>query len=437
MLTKEQNDLVTQTDAGTPCGDLLRRYWQPAALTEELTDHRAAKAVRLMGEDLVLFRDEKGDYGLVSRACPHRGADLAYGRLEDGGLRCPFHGWLFDVKGKCLEMPAEPLDSNFHTKVTLKSYPCEERNGIIFAYMGPGEPPALPSFDCYTAPDSHTFAFKGYLECNWLQVVEVGIDPSHASYLHRYLDENEIDYGLQFGGTSGDSDLSVTSVLRNFDRPEINVVPEDFGLRIITTREINPETMHVRVTNMVFPNAVTIPMTKDMCITQWHVPIDDTHSWWYCIFTDFHNEVDKETMREQRLELYTLPDYKPRINMRNDYGYDPEEQRNETYTGMGRDINVHDQWAVESAGPIFDRSQEHLGSADKAITAFRKLLLQSIEENQAGKTPPVVLNGAQADAFTGPMAIDTVASMTNWQDEWQAHDRTKRGKSPWANQNPI
>ena len=281
------------------------------------------------------------------------------------------------------------------------------------------------------------FAFKGYLECNWLQVVEVGIDPSHASYLHRYLDENEIDYGLQFGGTSGDSDLSVTSVLRNFDRPEINVVPEDFGLRIITTREINPETMHVRVTNMVFPNAVTIPMTKDMCITQWHVPIDDTHSWWYCIFTDFHNEVDKETMREQRLELYTLPDYKPRINMRNDYGYDPEEQRNETYTGMGRDINVHDQWAVESAGPIFDRSQEHLGSADKAITAFRKLLLQSIEENQAGKTPPMVLNGAQADAFTGPMAIDTVASMTNWQDEWQAHDRTKRGKSPWANQNPI
>lgn len=437
MLSAEHNELITQTTADTPGGQLLRRYWQPAALTEELTDERAAKAVRLLGEDLVVFRDDQGRYGLVGRQCPHRGADLAYGRLEDGGLRCPFHGWLFDVGGKCLEQPAEPAGSTFHTKIQATSYPCEARNGIIFAYLGPGEPPAMPDFDCYTAPESHTFAFKGYLECNWLQVVEVGLDPSHASFLHRYLKDHDPEYGLQFGGKSGNSDLAMTAVLRDYDCPDIDVSNTDFGMRIVTTREISPETTHVRVTNMVFPNAITIPMTNDMCITQWHVPIDDTHAFWYCIFTAFDKPVDKQAMRDQRLELYTLPDYKPRVNKANGYGFDPEEQRTETYTGMGHDINVHDQWAVESPGPIFDRTAEHLGSADKAITTYRKLLIQSIEDVQAGETPPLVLRGNEAGKFRGPMAIDTTAPAESWQDDWQTLDREKRRASDWADDQAI
>lgn len=187
MMSAEQNDLLTRVEGDRPAGALLRRYWQPAALVDELPAERPIRNVRLFGEDLVLFRDEAGSYGLIDRHCPHRGADLCFGRLEDGGLRCPFHGWLFGADGQCLEMPAEPADSNFHKKIRTTAYPCVERSGIIFTYMGPGDPPALPDFDCFIAPDDYTFAFKGLIECNWLQAVEVGIDPAHASYLHRFL----------------------------------------------------------------------------------------------------------------------------------------------------------------------------------------------------------------------------------------------------------
>jgi phthalate 4,5-dioxygenase len=169
MLSAEQNDRITRTGADRPAGKLLRRYWQPAALVDELDGERPIKAIRLLGEDLVIYRDDKGRYGLLGRGCPHRGTDLAHGRLEDGGLRCAFHGWLFDTEGKCLETPAEPDGSNLCRNIRQKAYPVVERNGILFAYMGEGPPPEFPHFDCFVAPDTHTFAFKGMIDCNWLQ----------------------------------------------------------------------------------------------------------------------------------------------------------------------------------------------------------------------------------------------------------------------------
>jgi len=173
----------------------MRRYWQPVALVDELTGNRPVKPVRLLGEDLVIFKDDNGRYGLIGRRCPHRGTDLAYGRLENGGLRCAFHGWLFDVAGKCLETPAEPADSNLCANVRQKAYPVVEKSGILFAYLGPGDPPALPHFDCFVAPDSHTFAFKGMIDCNWLQSLEVGIDPVHTSFLHRFFHDEDPSQG--------------------------------------------------------------------------------------------------------------------------------------------------------------------------------------------------------------------------------------------------
>ena len=156
MLSAEQNDLITRTGPGTPAGALMRRYWQPAALVDELLGNRPVKPVRLLGENLVLFRDEQGRYGLIERACPHRGTDLAFGRLEDGGLRCAFHGWLFDVTGQCLETPAEPEGSRLCANIRQKAYPVVEKSGILFAYLGPGEPPEFPHFDCFVAPgDAH------------------------------------------------------------------------------------------------------------------------------------------------------------------------------------------------------------------------------------------------------------------------------------------
>ena len=435
MLSAEQNDRITRTGPDKPAGKLLRRYWQPAALVDELDDKRPIKPVRLLGEDLVIFRDDKGRYGLLGRGCPHRGTDLAYGRLENGGLRCAFHGWLFDAEGKCLETPAEPDGSNLCRNIRQKAYPVVERNGILFAYMGEGAPPEFPHFDCFVAPDTHTFAFKGMIECNWLQSLEVGIDPAHTSFLHRFFHDEDPNqgYGKLFRDTSIDSEMPMTQIMREFPRPRIEVEPTDFGLRILTLREISTKNMHVRVTNLMFPNAFILPMSREMTITQWHVPIDDTRHYWYAIFTSFGAPVNKDEMRRQRLELYELPDYIPRKNKSNNYGYDPHEQEHDTYTGMGADINVHDQWACESMGVIADRTQEHLGASDKAIAAYRRLLRQALDALDKGDKPPMIFDAASAKTVTGPAAIDGIGPTDDWQGYWQRTDANKRSAASWAN----
>jgi phenylpropionate dioxygenase-like ring-hydroxylating dioxygenase large terminal subunit len=435
MLSAEQNDLITRTGPGMPAGVLMRRYWQPAALVDELAGNRPVKPVRLLGENLVLFRDEQGRYGLIERACPHRGTDLAFGRLEDGGLRCAFHGWLFDVTGRCLETPAEPDGSPLAANIRQKAYPVREKSGILFAYLGPGEPPEFPHFDCFVAPGSHTFAFKGLIDCNWLQSFEVGIDPAHTSFLHRFFHDEDPTrgYGKLFRDKSIDSEIPMTRLMREHPRPQIEVEPTDFGMRIVTLRRISDAHTHVRVTNLVFPHTFVIPMSSEMTITQWHVPIDDVRHYWYAIFTSFGAPVDKDEMRRQRLELYQLPDYAPRKNKSNDYGFDPHEQAHDTFTGMGADINVHDQWACESMGPIADRTREHLGQSDKAISAYRRILRAAIEAAGQGSNPPMVLDSAEAARLTGPAAIDGIGPTDGWQAYWRATDATRRKASSWAN----
>lgn len=434
MISAEQNDLITRVGPNAPAGKLLRRYWQPVALVEELEGKRPLKAVRLMGQDFVLFRDEQGQLGLLDRDCPHRGADLAFGRIEDGGLRCPFHGWLFDVKGTCLETPAEPEGSKLCSRIKQSAYPVVEKSGIVFAYIGEGEPPAFPDFDCFVAPGSHTFAFKGLWECNWLQALEVGMDPAHASFLHRFFeDENTAEsYGKQFRGASLNSDLPITKVLREYDRPDISVEDKPYGIQLTSLRKLSEEETHVRVTNVVFPQAFVIPMSTEMTISQWHVPVDDHHCYWYAIFTSFAGPVDKQQMREQRLQTIELPGYTSRRNKRNNYGHSEHEQLTQTYTGMGLDINVHDQWACESMGPIQDRTREHLGTTDKAIIAYRRMLVKAIESTQAGASAPMLLNAEQASALTGPPSVDGVGRTNDAQSFCREADTARRRQSSWA-----
>ena len=435
MISAEQNDLMTRVGPNAPAGKLLRRYWQPVALADELAGERPVRPVRLMGQDFVLFRDEHGKLGLLDRDCPHRGADLAYGRVEDGGLRCPFHGWLFDASGNCLQTPAEPEGSRLCGAIKQKSYPVVERAGIIFAYLGEGEPPAFPAFDCFVAPDSHVFAFKGLFECNWLQALEVGIDPAHASYLHRFFEDEDTSesYGKQFRGASADSQMPITKVLREFDRPSIDVQPAPFGLRLTALRELSDQQTHVRVTNVVFPQAFVIPMSAEMTISQWHVPVDDENCYWYAIFTSFTGPVNKQQMRDQRLELYELPDYVSRKSRRNNYGYDVQEQNTQTYTGMGMDINVHDQWAVESQGRIQDRTREHLGTTDKGISAYRRLLVKAIEANLAGEQELLMqLDAEQAAQLSGPPSIDGISDVAGVPTYCEVADRKRREGSDWA-----
>ena len=440
MTTHEQNMRMTRVGAEQPAGKLLRRYWQPVALIEELEDLRPVRPVKLMGQDFVLFRDEQGRYGLLDRDCPHRGADLAFGRPEDGGLRCPFHGWLFDVQGNCLQTPAEPENSRLCQRIKQKSYPVVLKSGILFAYLGEGAPPAFPDLDCFVAPDSHVFAFKGHMACNWLQALEVGIDPAHASFLHRFFEDEDpnANYGRQFRANSADSDMPMTRVLREFERPVIEVERTDYGMRLIALRELSDKNTHVRVTNLLFPQAFNIPLSAEMTITQWHVPVDDVNCYWYAIFTSFAGPVDKQQMRAQRLELYTLPDYIPRLNKSNNYGFNALEQRTQTYTGMGNDINVHDQWAVESQGPIQDRTREHLGSTDKAIINYRSMLMKAIEQAEAGRERPLmVLDADQARAIRGPITVDDIAPTASWQAYWREADARKRAAAPWQVPAPL
>ena len=434
MMSAQENDLITRIGPGTPCGSLMRRYWQPAALVDELEGPRPVKPVRLLGENLVLFRDEQGRYGLLHRHCPHRGADLAFGRRENGGLRCSFHGWLFDVTGQCLETPAEPESSPLCRNIKQPSYPVVARSGVLWTFMGTGEPPAFPSFDCFVAPDAYTFAFKGLWECNWLQALEVGIDPAHASYLHRFFEDEDRSkgYGKQFRDASTDSDMPMTQVMREHGRPNIEVEPTDYGLRILTTRELGDDKTHVRVTNQIFPHAISIPLSQEMMLTQWHAPVDDENCYWYTVFTSFGQPVDKAQMRAQRLEVYELPDYRSKKNRSNDYGFDPHEQEHKTYTGMGDDINVHDQWAVESQGRIQDRTREHLGSSDKAISAYRRLLKKSIDQVKKGEQPVLAVGAAEAARLRGPLTIDGISANDRMATYAVDTDRRRRERAQWA-----
>ncbi len=434
MISAEQNELMTRVGPGTPAGKLLRSYWQPVALVDEMQGPRPVKAVRIFSENFVLFRDEKGRYGLLDRHCPHRGADLAYGRLEDGGLRCAFHGWLFDVAGRCLQTPAEPEGSRLCEHVRQRSYPVVEKSGILFAYLGAGEPPAFPHFDCFVAPEAYTFAFKGYWDCNWLQALEVGIDPAHASWLHKFFEDEDpaASYGRQFRGLPADAEVPISKLLREHDRPEIRVEKTDYGMRLHTLRRISDAQTHIRVTNILFPQAFVIPMNAEITISQWHVPVDDTGTYWYAIFTSFGAPVDKDTMREQRLKTYPAPDYRPVHGRHDDWGFDADEQRSKTFTGMGFDINIHDQWACESQGRIADRTRENLGTTDKGVVLYRRILLDSIKKNEAGEKPLMVLDAQRADRLTGPPAIDGIGPTDRMEEYWKECDADRRKKSQWG-----
>ena len=401
MISQELNDMITRIGPGTQAGAVLRHYWQPAALSDEM-ENGLPVAVNLMGERLALIHENE-KLVLATRHCSD-GAPAAH---------CPpSHEIEIDTSGP--------------------SYPAHEIKGIVFAYMGPGTPPPFPEFDCFRAPDSHVFAFKGLWHCNWLQALEIGIDPAHASFLHRFLQDEdpEDSYGKQFRDKAAHTNMPMTQVLREYPRPDIEVEETDYGLKITALRHMENDLTHVRVTNQIFPEAICIPMSREMTITQWHVPVDDETCYWYTIFTSFQNPVNKALMREQRLKEHRLPDYAPLKNRENNYHYDPVEQANLTYTGMGMDINVHDQWAVEGMGAIQDRTQEHLGRSDVAIIHYRRMLRRAIADLSDGRSDALPMQG-DISGLRGPLSNDAIADTHDWQAASHAVDLQRRAACPW------
>lgn len=401
MIPAELNETLTIVDQGSAAGELLRQYWQPAAISDEIKVGLPVP-VNLLGEKLFLDRDISGDLRLFHR------------EFSDN----------------------EP--PNFYPKTIKKalksrSYPTIEKNGVIFAFLGDGKPITLQNFDCFRAPSSHSFAFKGLWECNWLQALEIGIDPAHASFLHRFLkdEEQKSSYGKQFRGQTEGADIPMTKILRDYPRPEIKVNETEYGLKITALRHMDMGMTHVRVTNCIFPNAICIPMSREMTITQWHVPIDNHHCYWYTIFTSFDNPVDKQVMRAQRLSQHNLPDYSPIKNKANNYQYDPEEQRHTTFTGMGLDINVHDQWAVEMMGSVQDRTREHLGRSDIAIVRYRRMLRKAMASQNSGRLDQMPMQPNIAGDIVGPLSNDAIAPTELWEENSHRADLARRKNCPW------
>ena len=301
MTKKRDSEILTRVGAGTPMGELMRQFWIPALQTSELARDGDPVRFKLLGEKLIAFRDTSGRVGVMDHRCPHRCASLFFGRNEEGGIRCVYHGWKYDVDGNCLDMANVPPHQDFKHKIKAKAYKAAERNGIVWVYMGAREDaPELPHIAASLLPEADATAFFVMRNCNWLQALEVGIDPAHASYLHRFFEDEDTStaYGKQFRGASAGSDLPMTKILREYDRPIINVEHTEYGLRLIALREIDEERTHVRVTNQLFPHGFVIPMSTEMTITQWHVPVDDENCYWYAIFTSYSNPVDKKKMRD-------------------------------------------------------------------------------------------------------------------------------------------
>lgn len=421
MLSANDNRLLTQTGPGTPGGDLFRRYWQPVALAEELPAGGAPLAVRILGEDLTLFRDDAGRPGLLGIHCSHRAADLSYGRIEDGGLRCLYHGWLYDIHGNCLEQPGEPAGSRFAEKVKHLSYPCVEAGGLVLTYMGPGEAPQLPQYEFMTAPDEHRMVNKVFSDCNYLQGNEGNIDPVHLSYLHRFFRDGAGSTGVPNSArpVAGSNNSSSNAYFGDDVSPTIELEEAPFGLRIFSVRDAEDGKKYVRLTNFVYPNLSTNPQGVNGYNVNWHVPIDDTHHWKLRIAFNRKEPLDKERLRKQFFEAVS-PDWRTFKNASNRYGQDREAMKTQSFIGMGTFFPVHDLFATESQGAVQNRTAEHLGSTDKAVAAARRLLLKAVREVQEGGDAPGTVREGTSNPFEELVCSDQiVAGSDDWRTSWR------------------
>lgn len=349
MLTAKENDLLTQVDPGTPGGELMRRYWHPIAAAAEL-EEKPTKAVRLLGEDLVLYRDLSGQHGLIERFCAHRRVNLEYGIPEEQGLRCMYHGWKYDETGQCVEQPFEETvrpEARFKDKIKLKGYPVQELAGVLWAYMGPGPVPLLPRWELLTRGNAVREITFRELNCNWLQCQENSIDPVHLEWLHVYYTKHRSE---QFGVT-GSNFLPASIKTRRIAFEETT-----FGIVRRRILDGNGEDHKDWVVGhpMMFPN-FNYSSAGPHEFFQYRVPIDDTH-----------------TLHVMCYAYSAAPGTTAPLQPRIPYRYEPTRDRD------GRPrldlIGDQDMVAWESQGPITDRTREHLGESDRGLLLFRMLL---------------------------------------------------------------
>jgi phenylpropionate dioxygenase-like ring-hydroxylating dioxygenase large terminal subunit len=406
MLRADENEILTRVGPGTLMGNLLRRYWTPACLSAEIPEPGGAPArVRLLGENLVAFRDTRGRVGLVQENCPHRGASLYFGRNEDAAIRCVYHGWAFDVDGRCVDMPSEPVP--FCEKVKMRAYPVHESGGIVWTYMGPRETMTpFRDFGTDGRDASQFIAAKQHTTCNWAQSMEGNIDTAHISHLHQFGAIDDIpDDGSDKPGYP--SNAMSWKFWRHDRAPRLELEETWYGYRYAGIRTTPNGNTHVRITAYAVPYSTMVASVPFSVGQGLFVPIDDENCWRYFL-------APKERANPRNLggaNLFSFAPFSTPITGRrdgivprlytaeNDYQVDRSLHRSPRgiFSGV-TDFVSQDLMVTESMGPVYDRTQEHLGSTDKAISRMRHILISAARGLAEGKEPPAISSGA-GDGF--------------------------------------
>jgi phenylpropionate dioxygenase-like ring-hydroxylating dioxygenase large terminal subunit len=389
MLTREENERITRVGASTAMGQLLRRYWIPALMSSELPEPDCPPVrVRLLTEPLVAFRDTSGRIGLLEEFCAHRLASLWLGRNEDNGLRCVYHGWKYDVEGACVDQLNEP--EQFKQKIRLTAYPTVELGGVIWAYMGPREKmPPPPRFEWATVPATHRLVSKVWQDCNWLQGLEGGLDTSHVACLHRLLTADASAAGV-----------AVSTPFVRSGAATVEVELTDYGYNYVATRPLGDDEVYARGYHFVMPWTQIRPAQietgrpfKEFIQGHYWVPIDDENCMVWNWMYRYGQEPLADEDRAEEVSDGNGPDivdaaneFRSRLNKQNNWRLDRQVQKRQSFTGI-HGVNVQDRAVQESMGPIVDRSREHLGPADRAIIAARRLLLQAMRTVEEGGDP--------------------------------------------------
>ncbi len=391
MLSAADNQILTRTGPGTPMGEYFRRYWQPVALSSEVAEPDGTPLrVTVLGEDLLAFRDTRGRVGLIEPRCAHRGADLFFGRNEECGIRCIYHGWKYDVDGKCVELPNAPPGSAYHGKMAIKAYPTREFGDLVWAYLGPREqiPAELPQLEFGVLPPGRRFVTKRLQQCNWAQSMEGALDTAHFSFLHMPAP------ALKSNDTmTAAADESRIRWLRNDPLPRFTVIEHEVGFVVGGARSADANGLYWRITQFMLPAHSITPssMPGETYYGYTWVPIGDESCWIYTYA--WHPERDLPLDERARYaaggygQFAELgPGYVPLRNRGNDYLIDRAEQRQRSFTGV-RGIAEQDSMAQDSQGRIADRAREHLTPTDVAIVRFRRLMLAGVKALGEGTDP--------------------------------------------------
>jgi phenylpropionate dioxygenase-like ring-hydroxylating dioxygenase large terminal subunit len=390
MLKQEENELITRVGPGTPMGNFMREYWVPAMLSSEVpTPDSDPVRILLLGEQLIAFRDSNGQVGLLANNCPHRGASLFFGRNEEAGLRCVYHGWKFSVDGTCLDMPNEPAESDFRTKVKAVAYPCQERGGLVWTYMGPrSTPPSMPDLEGNMQPGAEEYVRATQLQSNWLQILEGDIDTTHVGFLH-------------YGGLKAEDQIpgSFSEWQLREKTAHFEVIDTEAGAAYGARKPAGPDQVYWRIAQWCFPFYTFTPPgvlgTKKGGNAR--VPMDDYHTITYSMVSGRNRPgpvqaIIRGPMQANSTDWYGR--FRPQQELANDFQIDRAAQRENIgssgYTGI-TGIAMQDAAMTGSMGPIFDRTHEHLGTTDSMVIRVRRRLIQAVEAHMKhGITPPGV-----------------------------------------------